>query len=111
MRAAWICGVALLVAGCDPPGGKVGEAKSRALDIARYTERFRVKYGRYPASLDDLTRSQAEDDLPFMAPEHIRDPWGKKFMFRVEEDNGGEHVVVYTISPRGHAISGTAGKR
>ncbi len=111
MRAAWICGVTLLVIGCETgPGGNVGFAITRAKDIAVKVEAFRLTQGRYPASIEDLIKEKPDGSQPLLPDEAVRDPWGKTFQLKIEKDaNGVERVEVFTLGPRGQRISNLTG--
>jgi hypothetical protein len=69
--------------------------------------RFHVRYGSYPATLDDLvTAKDGREPLLDGGPERFFDPWGNRFQFEVipGDEPIFDDVIVWTISPKGERI-------
>jgi general secretion pathway protein G len=84
---------------------RVGEAKQSAAkqqvsEIEKAVDLFRLDYGRYPTTLDDLvTRptdiTEENWKEPTLKAKHLIDPWGRTFLYRVPGEHGAVDVYSY----------------
>lgn len=85
---------------------QVTAARIKAIDLAKCVKRFHVNNGRYPWSIEELTKPQPNGGQPFCDEQAITDPWGQPFRILLHEDEkGGTLVEVFTFSPRGERFS------
>jgi general secretion pathway protein G len=85
--------------------GRVGEAKQSAAkqqvsEIEKAVDLFRLDYGRYPATLDELVTRPSditEENWkePTLKAKHLIDPWGRTYLYRVPGEHGAVDIYSY----------------
>ena len=77
-------------------GSKVSKAKIDCKGLAQQVETFKLKHDRAPTSIQELT--QNVDGVPPLVPaDKIIDPWSKPYELEVQNDQGAERVIVFSM--------------
>lgn len=77
---AILVGVVIGVAGVANRKSAESDARVGLQNVAVALEEYKVRYGRYPRTLDNLT---GEDGEPVITT----DPWGRSFMYIPDDSN------------------------
>ena len=81
---------------------KVRRAKIDCEALSQAVETYKLNNGQYPQTLAELTQSQPDGGAALIAPDKIRDPWGKPYQLDPSgPNNGGNKADVFTDTPRG----------
>src|SRR5437899_9498169 len=79
---------------------KKDKARVDCKTIAQTAEMYKLKYGDYPPSLDQLTVMGADGSLPFIEARYLMDPWGHPYQYQPQgPHNGGFKPDVWSMGP------------
>jgi len=85
-------------------------ATIKARHLAQVLQIYQAQKGEYPPSLDALLQP-GDGGKPFVAPDQLKDPWGRAFQFEASgQHNGGYQPDVWTTAPDGQIVGNWANK-
>jgi general secretion pathway protein G len=88
---------------------KLSRAKIDCEALSSAAENYKLRNGNYPASIEQLAQQQPDGGQPFIAPDKVKDPWGKSYQIDPNgPHNGGNRADVFTTGPKGQIIGNFA---
>ena len=77
---------------------RVQRARVDCKTLATQADMYKLKYGDYPATLDQLTAPGADGSTPFIEARYLTDPWNQRYQYSaVPTHNTVGKAEVWTV--------------